>query len=158
MNDQRHEPRQFEVLQADFEDYNGICLTCGEIRFSGVEPDGRLCRLRLYGLRFGCLRRCDVGLGSAVGIGRVTGVGAAGIYLPEVGRFFGRNIGIGRRLPLQGAFEPRALAVGHADAAAQFFGGRPLLLLHTLLVGLRGYRRVRTARGSAGLTRPSRRR
>jgi hypothetical protein len=41
MTDRNDEPRQFEVSQADFEDYNGICLICGEIRYGGVEPDAR---------------------------------------------------------------------------------------------------------------------
>ena len=109
---------------------------------SGVETDGRLHRLW-----FGCLgwcdvRWCDVGLGRPVRIGRV-----AGVDLPEVGRFFGRNIGVGCRLPLQGAFEPRALTVGHADAAAQFFSSRPFLLLHTVFIGLRGYGRMFPPRG-----------
>ena len=36
-----NEPRTFEVTQGDFEDYNGICLVCGEIRYGGVEPDAR---------------------------------------------------------------------------------------------------------------------
>ena len=25
----------------DFDDYNGICLACGEIQYGGVEPDAR---------------------------------------------------------------------------------------------------------------------
>ena len=37
----RARPRPFEVSQSDFEDYNGICLTCGEIQYGGVEPDSR---------------------------------------------------------------------------------------------------------------------
>ena len=43
MNDPNNgaQPRQFEVSQADFDDYNGICLICGEIRYGGVEPDAR---------------------------------------------------------------------------------------------------------------------
>ena len=34
-------PEIFEVSQADFDDYNGICLSCGEIHYGGVEPDAR---------------------------------------------------------------------------------------------------------------------
>jgi hypothetical protein len=33
--------RVFEVDQSDFDDYNGICLACGEIQYGGVEPDAR---------------------------------------------------------------------------------------------------------------------
>ena len=36
-----NEPKEFEVSQAEFDDYNGICLVCGEIRYGGVEPDAR---------------------------------------------------------------------------------------------------------------------
>ena len=43
MNDPREAKRrrQFEVSQADFDDYNGICLICGEICYGSVEPDAR---------------------------------------------------------------------------------------------------------------------
>ena len=40
--EQKNEQQKaFEVPQADFEDYNGICLSCGEIHYGGVEPDAR---------------------------------------------------------------------------------------------------------------------
>jgi len=31
----------YPVLREDFDDYNGICLACGEIQYGGVEPDAR---------------------------------------------------------------------------------------------------------------------
>lgn len=31
----------FAVSAEDFDDYNGICLACGEIQHGGVEPDAR---------------------------------------------------------------------------------------------------------------------
>lgn len=31
----------FVVSAEDFDDYNGICLACGEIQYGGVEPDAR---------------------------------------------------------------------------------------------------------------------
>jgi len=31
----------FAVPREAFDDYNGICLACGEIQYGGVEPDAR---------------------------------------------------------------------------------------------------------------------
>lgn len=33
--------KRYAVDQEDFDDYNGICLACGEIQYGGVEPDAR---------------------------------------------------------------------------------------------------------------------
>lgn len=33
--------RVYEVDQSDLDDYNGICLACGEVQYGGVEPDAR---------------------------------------------------------------------------------------------------------------------
>jgi len=66
MNDQSHEPKQFEVSQAEFEDYNGICLICGEIRYGGVEPDARGYPCE------SCATSTVVGLQEALLMGRVS--------------------------------------------------------------------------------------
>ena len=53
------------MSRGDFDDYNGICLACGEIHYGGVEPDAR---------RYPC-ERCGTesvyGLEEALLMGRV---------------------------------------------------------------------------------------
>ena len=51
---------------ADFEDYNGICLICGEICYGGVEPDARGYPCEV------CETNTVVGLQEALLMGRIT--------------------------------------------------------------------------------------
>jgi hypothetical protein len=33
--------KSYPVPRSNFDDYNGICLNCGEMQYGGVEPDAR---------------------------------------------------------------------------------------------------------------------
>jgi hypothetical protein len=68
MDDQQETERrrQFDVSQADFDDYNGICLVCGEVRYGGVEPDARGYPCDM------CETNTVVGLQEALLMGRVS--------------------------------------------------------------------------------------